>query len=161
MDWLLEIALIAILVATLFHVLRLERALGVLRRDRTALAALVTEFNASAQTAEQSIVHLKVTADSTGRQIASQVEAALRLKDDLEFLAQTGGRIADRLEAGLRESRKLDRTSDLPERPERDNSLDRTAFPSTERASLQEVSEAPRPRSRAEQDLMRALRLVR
>ena len=32
MEWLLEIALVALLAATLFHAVRLERALGVLKR---------------------------------------------------------------------------------------------------------------------------------
>ena len=38
MEWLLEIALVALLAATLFHAVRLERALGVLKRDRVRAA---------------------------------------------------------------------------------------------------------------------------
>ena len=41
MEWLLEIALIGLLLATMFHAVRLERALGVLKRDRAALEELV------------------------------------------------------------------------------------------------------------------------
>ena len=41
MEWVLEIVLVLMLAATLFHALRLERALGVLKRDRTQLEELV------------------------------------------------------------------------------------------------------------------------
>ena len=41
MEWLLEIVLVVLLAATLFQAVRLERALGVLKRDRVALEELV------------------------------------------------------------------------------------------------------------------------
>ena len=47
MEWLLELALVALLAATLFHAVRLERALGVLKRDRVELQELIAGFNAS------------------------------------------------------------------------------------------------------------------
>ena len=52
LQWLLDIALIGLLAATLFHAMRLERALGVLKRDRAALEELVRAFNASTHQAE-------------------------------------------------------------------------------------------------------------
>ena len=55
MEWLLEIALIGLLLATMFHAVRLERALGVLKRDRAALEELVAGFNDSTRAAEQGI----------------------------------------------------------------------------------------------------------
>jgi hypothetical protein len=39
LQWLLELLLVGLLLATLFHALRLERALGVLKRDRAASTA--------------------------------------------------------------------------------------------------------------------------
>ena len=41
MEWALDLILIVLLAATLFHAMRLERALGVLKRDRAALEELV------------------------------------------------------------------------------------------------------------------------
>ena len=90
MEWLLELALIGLLLATLFHAMRLERALGVLKRDRAALEELVSGFNASTRAAEQGIERLKDAADGAGRHIARQVEVAGRLKDDLVFLGERG-----------------------------------------------------------------------
>ena len=37
MEWIIELILVAMLAATLFHAVRLERALGVLKRDRATL----------------------------------------------------------------------------------------------------------------------------
>ena len=70
MEWILELCLAGLLVATLFHAVRLERALGVLKRDRTALEALVAGFNASTTQAETSVARLRQAADGAGRDIA-------------------------------------------------------------------------------------------
>lgn len=159
-EWLLEIALIVLLAFTLFHALRLERALGVLRRDRAALEELVAGFNASTRQAEQSIERLRAAADGTGRQIARQLDTAGALKDDLVFLIERGERLADRLDGLVRAGRQL-----APEPP-------RVALPDYPRAetiaadrpgdpSQSGPPEAPRLRSQAERDLMRALKLPR
>ena len=78
MEWLLELALVGLLAATLFHAVRLERALGVLKRDRAALEDWSTGFNASTRQAEVGIERLRAAADGAGRQIARQVDAATR-----------------------------------------------------------------------------------
>ena len=90
MQWALDLVLIFLLAATLFHALRLERALGVLKRDRSALEQLVAGFNASTQQAEHGIERLRDAADGAGRQIARQLEAASALRDDLNFLLERG-----------------------------------------------------------------------
>jgi len=107
MEWLLELVLVLLLALTLFHALRLERALGVLQRDRAALEELVVGFNTSTRQAEQGVERLRTAADGTGRQIARQVEAANGLKDDLVFLTERGERLADRLDGLVRAARPL------------------------------------------------------
>jgi HAMP domain-containing protein len=106
-QWLLDIALIVLLGVTLFHALRLERALGVLRRDRSALEELVAGFNASTRQAEQGIERLRGAADGVGKQIARQIDAAEGLKDDLVFLSERGERLADKLDKLVRAARQL------------------------------------------------------
>jgi hypothetical protein len=144
MEWLLEMALMALLAATIFHAFRLERALGVLKRDRASLEALVADFNASTRAAEQGVERLHSAADGAGRQIERQIQGAARLRDDLQFLIDRGEQVADRLEAALRGGRDctLDRATDLvvPDAPE------------VPPARLQ---------SQAERDLLKALRLAR
>ena len=87
--------------------MRLERALGVLKRDRVALQELVAGFNASTRQAELGIERLRAAADSAGRQIARQVDVAMSLKDDLALLIERGNRLADRLDALVRAGRPL------------------------------------------------------
>jgi hypothetical protein len=107
LEWLLEVALIVLLAATLFHALRLERALGVLKRDRAVLEELVAGFNDSTRQAETGIERLRSAADGAGRQIAKQVDAAGALREDIVFLIERGERLADRLDALVRAGRPL------------------------------------------------------
>jgi hypothetical protein len=169
MQWILEIVLIVLLAGTLFHAIRLERALGVLKRDRAALEALVAEFNASSHAAEQGVERLREAAEGTGRQIVRQMEAGGRLKDDLLFLNDRGEKLADRLDRLVRAARVLDQpVADAAPEPLRPEPLPREAMawappreaepmPEPRLADLGEV--APRVRSQAERDLLRALRL--
>jgi hypothetical protein len=152
MEWVLEIALVGLLLATTFHAVRLERALGVLKRDRAALEELVAGFNASTRAAEHGIERLKDAADGAGRQIARQVEVATRLKDDLVFLGERGEVLADRLDHLVRAGRSLDLPAPRPV----------PAEPPATPTVVESVPESsPRLRSQAERDLMRALRLAR
>ncbi len=102
---LLEVALVLLLGATLFHAVRLERALGVLKRDRAVLEDLVSGFNDSTRQAEAGVERLRAAADGAGRQIARQIEQAQRLRDDLSFLSERGERLAERLEGAVRSAR--------------------------------------------------------
>src|SRR5208282_2742697 len=107
MQWVLEIVLVALLAATLFHAVRLERALGVLKRDRAVLEELVVGFNTSMHQAEAGIDRLRDAAEGAGRHLAQQIEAAAALKDDLALLSQRGERLADRLDGQLRTGRPV------------------------------------------------------
>jgi hypothetical protein len=107
MEWTLEILLVALLGATLLQATRLERALGVLKRDRASLEALVVHFNASTRDAESGIQRLRAAADGAGRDIENQVSTAVALKDDLTFLTERGDRLADQLDSLIRSARPL------------------------------------------------------
>ena len=117
MEWTLELILVVLLLAMLFHAIRLERALGVLRRDRASLEQLVVGFNASTHQAESGIQRLRAAADGTGRQIESQLAKSVSLKDDLAFLTERGDRLADRLEILVREARPLAREHEAQSAP--------------------------------------------
>jgi len=150
MEWVLELVLVVMLAATLFHAVRLERALGVLKRDRATLEALVAGFNASTRQAEQGIERLRATADGAGRQVARQADAALVLKDDLAFLMERGERLADRLDQLVRSARPLA----APEAA-------MAAAPPPLAKQVDAESPEPRVRSQAERDLLRALKMAR
>ena len=161
-DWLLEIVLMVLLVLTMFHAFRLERALGVLRRDRAALEELVAGFNTSARQAEDGIERLRAAADGAGRQIARHVDQARSLKSDLEFLSARGEKIADRLANVVRKAKPADMSA-----PTNEPSGEVDAQSPIPAGSLRLVSrdqaldQDTRLRSQAEKDLLRALRLAR
>lgn len=107
MEWTLEIVLSVLLLATLFQALRLERALGVLKRDRAALEALVAGFSLSTAQAENGIQRLQAAADGAGRELDMQMTRSVALKDDLCFLSDRGEILADRLERLIKGTRPL------------------------------------------------------
>jgi hypothetical protein len=173
-QWLLELLLLLLLAATLFHALRLERALGVLKRDRSVLEDLVQGFNDSTRQAEVGIERLRTAADGAGRQIARQIETAQRLRDDLAFLTERSDRLAERLEGGIRSARLFTEGAALPPsapglpppaamppvRPV--GEVGPHLVPPPSKLAADAASDPqPRLRSQAERDLQRALRAGR
>jgi hypothetical protein len=176
MEVLIEIVLIGMLAATLFHALRLERALGVLKRDRAALEELVVGFNSSTRQAEQGIEKLRSSTDGAGRQLAKQIDVAQALRDDLVFLADRGERLADRLDGSVRQARLAAPEPVTPVSPIHAPALelvhdnDRPARPAISRFAAEAPPAPPGPpaeeqgerlRSQAERDLLKALRMAR
>lgn len=144
MEWTLELVLIVLLGATLFQAIRLERALGVLKRDRASLESLVVGFNASTHQAESGIQRLRSAVDGAGRQIDAQLSKSVSLKDDLAFLTERGDRLADRLDTLVRSARPL-----AQDRQTQDHPDDKPAPFSSKGVS------------QVERDLLQALRLAR
>eukprot|EP01037_Dinobryon_pediforme_P001896 gene1896-1928_t len=151
MELVLNVILIIMLAATLFHAMRLERALGVLKRDRASLEEMVTAFNASTQLAEQSIDRLRNSADGAGRQISKQIDMAAVLSDDLQLLSERGEKVADRLDALVRaENNELDRTAV----DGREGLMKNIGYEASDREDVRS-----RLRSKAERDLLKALKM--
>ncbi len=162
MEWMLDILLVVLLTATLFHAIRLERALGVLKRDRAELETLVATFNASTRAAESGIERLRESTDGAGRQIQRQIDTATTLKEDLTFMVQRGEGLADRLDELVRSARPTVAVADQPA----------SRVPYTHRDTPREMPrdmpredhdmrDEPRVRSQAERDLLKALRMAR
>jgi hypothetical protein len=146
---LLEVALIGLLAVTLFHALRLERALNVVRRDRVELDAMLRGFNDSTRQAESATERLRGAAEGAGKHITRQIEAAAHLKDDLVTLVNRGDQLADRIDGLIRAGREAEPPPPPPQR--------RYNTPEPE---LMETA-VTRVRSQAERDLLRALRVTR
>ena len=148
-EWLLEGALVLLLSVTLFHAVRLERALGVLRRDRVGLEALVAGFHESTRLAEDGAERLRLAAEIAGKQITRQVERANGLKDDLVFLTERAEKLADALERRVADARTT-----------KSERLVQPGSMSGPGDGLPADRSAP-ARSKAERDLIRALKLGR
>ena len=154
MQWLFEALLVVLLVAMLFHAIRLERALLVLRRDRATFDALIAGFNDSTRLAEDGVERLRLAADGAGKQITRQIERATALKEDLIFLTERSEKVADVMERLVIEGRQLSVQGQPVARPPQ-------AVPVVQQPGrLGDGGETPL-RSKAERDLLRALRLDR
>lgn len=148
----LSIAVVVLLAATLFHAVRLERRLGVLKRDRAALEALVKGFNDATIRAEAATARLRGAAEGAGKALSAQLEGAQGVKSDLAFLIERGESLADRLDGLVRNARLAVPAASA-----------RPAFAEPAAAMPAEPSAEPEPRlrSQAERDLLRALKLAR
>ncbi|MCC7283864.1 MAG: hypothetical protein IT556_15875 [Acetobacteraceae bacterium] len=155
----ISIAVIVLLAATLFHAVRLERRLGVLKRDRAALEALVKGFNDATIRAEAATARLRGAAEGAGKALSAQLEGAETIKSDLAFLIERGESLADRLDQAVRTARQAPppAAAFVPGA----GALPRPAF--AEPAATPEPVPEPEPRvrSQAERDLLRALKLAR
>ena len=154
-QFLLEGALSLLLAVTMFHAIRLERALGVLKRDRAVLEGLVAGFNESTRQAQAGVENLRAASEGAGRQIARQIEQAQRLRDDLSFLSDRGEKLAERLESGVRTARMAaDHAAMAPPSFVPSGGMPAGCAAEPEMAGA-------RLRSEAERDLLRALRAAR
>ena len=147
----LDITVMALLVATLFHAVRLERALHGLKRDRGALDALLGTFGSSTREAEAGIEKLRGLTETAAGQLARQAELGTALKDDLSFLIDRGDRLADRMDVLVRIARPV---AAEPARAVHESAEQNSA-------GSARSDDAPRVRSQAERDLLHALRATR
>ena len=158
MQWVLELGLMGLLIATLVHAVRLGRALAAIKRDREPLEALVASFAEGTREAQAGVDHLRQTADGAGRRITQQIELAGGLRDELSYVADRAERLADRLDQLVRDNRGFEVRS--PEAPARAVPPISPGFMA--RASEREApghQDGPKVRSQAERDLLQALRL--
>lgn len=101
----LNIVLLVLLGATLVQAVRLERSLGMMRRNRAELERMIAGFDGATRQAEAGLDRLRDAADGAGRQLARQIERGGALQQDLEFLTARGDKLADRLEVLVRVAR--------------------------------------------------------
>jgi len=143
----------ALLVATISYAAVLNRRLGVLRGDRAKLEVLIQGLTAAAQRAEAGIAGLREAAEDVGQSLEKKIDQGRSLRDDLSYMLERGGPIADRLEGTIRARR--DDGSEPVER-KREGRLE---FPPRAEAKVAAEDAAQRltAPSRAERELLRAL----
>ena len=95
-----------LLVVTIFYAAKLNRKLSALRADKTELQALVQSLAEASQSAEAGVMGLKAGAEEIGRLLAKKMQDAQSLREDLAYMIDRGGIVADRLEGSLRTRRE-------------------------------------------------------
>ncbi|HVM82142.1 MAG TPA: DUF6468 domain-containing protein [Stellaceae bacterium] len=152
-------ALVALLlIATIAYVLRLNARLGVLREDKAKLEELIRGLTAASESARAGIAGLKNAAEDIGKDLQKRTAAGHSLRDDLTYLIERGGSVADRLEGTIRARREQPAQAASEERPAEPRPA---ASEKVTALRLDPEADAPARRSgqisRAERNLLRAL----
>ena len=93
-----EITLAALLAATLFCCVRLERRLRNLRQDQDSLSSTLRALNGAISAAQNSLAGLRAAAHEADETLGRKVVSARGLADELSLLNSAGERIANRME---------------------------------------------------------------
>lgn len=144
----LDLLMAALLAACIVTTIVLDRRLRGLRGDSAQLQQLTHDFREATDRADHGVTGLKVSAQV----LQERIDAARSLADDLQFLLERGGSLADRLEADVRAARR-------PE-PRAQPAAPVGAHPSATHPSARSNARAaaPAPRSAAELHLLAAMR---
>ena len=97
----IELALSALLVATLFYCALLERRLKAVRKGQEGLNATIAALNSSLATAGASLRALQAAAGTVGETLDRKLSTARSTIDELSLLAASGERIASRMERSI------------------------------------------------------------
>ena len=170
MSLMLDALVAALLAATIVYAAILNRKLSRLRADRAALEAQIARFVECTQRAEASIKHLKAVSDEAGRSLQQPIDRAMAVRDELVFMIERGDSLSEKLSGRIsaaREPRAPDASDMSAAMPRRDRNP-RQAAPAQDRgaqdrgaSSENENDEDGAGRSKAERDLLRALRDAR
>jgi hypothetical protein len=105
---LVDIVLCVLLAAAIGYGALLSRRLSALRSDKGALESLVLALQEASLRAEAGVNGLKAAAELAGRQLQQKTEVAQGLRDDLGYMIDRGGGLADRIEDAIKQGRATD-----------------------------------------------------
>ena len=169
----LDIIVAVLLAATIVFAALLNRRLQGLRANKAEFESMVTEFNEATRRTEGAIQALRLAADQTAKALSVQVERGQALRDELAFLTSRADGTAERIATGGRPEpmaptaprpapprpQPVAAPSALPPRPAANNAA---PLPRPVPVAVQEEEDEPEGgRSKAEQDLLKALRELR
>jgi hypothetical protein len=97
-SWMAEAVMVPLLGATLAMAVRLDRALRVVRRDRAAFEALISNLGSATGAVKMGIQALRDEAERASETIERRSEDADRMATDLSFLIEAAERVCGRLE---------------------------------------------------------------
>jgi hypothetical protein len=148
----LDLVLILIVGAGLVQASRLIAHLAGLRQGRIDMERFVHEFNSTVMRAEAGIKGLRQAARESGDDLEKLLEKALLVRDELQFMTESADQIAERLSQSASvarpETKAAGAKTDMPH----------TASVASLAGKKAEVKDAPAPSSRAEKELLQALR---
>jgi len=99
-SFVVELALTAVLSATLVYCVLLERKLSALRKNQNGLKETIGKLNDSIVSASVAMRTLKSIAASAGENLDERIGKARALADELSVLTSSGERVAERIDRG-------------------------------------------------------------
>jgi hypothetical protein len=151
-----DVIICFLLLATIIYAAMLNRRLMAFRSNRTEMETLIRTFSDACARAEAGTRSLRGATEEATR-LQAYLERSQNLRDDLAYLMERGGSLADRLEGGVRVARG--ESSRMPAAPAASNgglvdqvgerSRDRARPPASADAEEDMSAEsAPRPSAR-------------
>ncbi|MDB5411096.1 MAG: uncharacterized protein JWL84_6008 [Rhodospirillales bacterium] len=102
----LDLVVAGLLAVTIAYAVLLSRRLGALRNDKQQLETLVQSLDASSIRANAGVAALKDAAEEIGRTLQQKIDQGQGLRNDLNYIVEVGGGIADRIETSIRSTRE-------------------------------------------------------
>ena len=137
--------LVLLLVVTICYCATLNRRLGALRAAQDEMKRLAATFNDATARAETSIMQLKTAAEDAFGELDPKMRSARELIGDLDMLNHRANKLIKR----------LDPTTEAPARKSAPRAAPAQPDPSPRRGPARE---APAARSRAEKELIQAIK---
>jgi hypothetical protein len=100
----LDVIVCLLLVATIVYAAMLNRRLMAFRSNRTEMETMIRTFSDACARAEAGTRSLRSATEEATR-LQAYLERSQNLRDDLAYLLERGGSLADRLEGGVRSAR--------------------------------------------------------
>ena len=100
--WIADAVLAVLLLGTLGMVIRLDRAMRMVRQDRAVFEALISNLSSATSSVKAGIQALRHEADRAAEQIGRRSEEADKMATDLSFLIEAADRAGASLEDRLR-----------------------------------------------------------
>lgn len=105
-----DVVVAVLLAVTIVYAVILNRKLSALRDAKAEMERILIGFAEATGKAERGLATFRDAADGVGRELQRQIETGRALADDLTFLVQRGGVLADR----LGDCRPTERPADRP-----------------------------------------------
>ena len=94
-----------LLITTIGYSVVLNRRLSAVRSDRDKFEDVIRNLGTASQRAEAAVANLRTSADDLGKRLDKKIDEARRLSDDLVYMLERGGTIADRMADLIRTGR--------------------------------------------------------
>jgi hypothetical protein len=149
----LDVILILVVGAGVVQAIRLIAQLRDLRASRAEMDRFVRDFNAAVMRAEAGIKGLRAAARESGDDLEKLVEKAVMVRDELNFIVESADGVAERLSvaaSGVLHAERATQPKMQDEKP--------APVPQPVPVARAEVPPAHAPASRAEKELMQALK---